>query len=164
MEQLINNFSLTLPQQDIYFEQILYPNDTIYNIGAKIEIRGSISKKIVLKLAQTFKLPKDFSIQLSSFYNSRRISGVSYINDFQRMHLSIDKKIQKWESRVQLSCNDIFGCDYSYESIDNIQKSFVLESYEPRVIRLTFTYNFGNSQLKKERKRNTGSDEIKERI
>ncbi|MCD9574050.1 non-ribosomal peptide synthetase [Flavobacterium soyae] len=43
MEQLINNFSLTLPQQDIYFEQILYPNDAIYNIGAKIEIRGNIN-------------------------------------------------------------------------------------------------------------------------
>jgi hypothetical protein len=43
MEQLINNFPLTLPQQDIYFEQILYPNDAIYNIGAKIEIRGNIN-------------------------------------------------------------------------------------------------------------------------
>ncbi len=33
---------LTLPQQDVYFEQLLYPNEPIYNIGAKIEIKGSI--------------------------------------------------------------------------------------------------------------------------
>ena len=33
---------LTLPQQGIYFEQLLYPNDPIYNIGAKIEIIGEL--------------------------------------------------------------------------------------------------------------------------
>jgi amino acid adenylation domain-containing protein len=40
---------LTLPQQDIYFEQLLYPNDPIYNIGAKIEIRGIIDVEIFRK-------------------------------------------------------------------------------------------------------------------
>ncbi|WP_166923746.1 non-ribosomal peptide synthetase [Flavobacterium poyangense] len=33
---------LTLPQQDVYFEQLMYPEDPIYNIGAKIIIKGSI--------------------------------------------------------------------------------------------------------------------------
>lgn len=33
---------LTLPQQDIFFEQLLYPDVPIYNIGAKIEIKGEI--------------------------------------------------------------------------------------------------------------------------
>ncbi len=34
---------LTLPQQDIFFEQLLYPDMPIYNIGAKIEIKGEIN-------------------------------------------------------------------------------------------------------------------------
>lgn len=33
---------LTLPQQDVYFEQLMYPEDPIYNIGAKIIIKGTI--------------------------------------------------------------------------------------------------------------------------
>jgi len=33
---------LTLPQTDIYFEQLLYPEDPIYNIGAKISIEGEV--------------------------------------------------------------------------------------------------------------------------
>ncbi len=33
---------LTLPQQDIYFEQLMHPNAPIYNIGAKILIEGVI--------------------------------------------------------------------------------------------------------------------------
>ena len=40
---------LTLPQQDIYFEQLLYPNEPIYNIGAKIEIKGSLHIQAIKK-------------------------------------------------------------------------------------------------------------------
>ncbi|WP_282089004.1 amino acid adenylation domain-containing protein [Aquimarina algiphila] len=40
---------LTLPQQDICFEQLLYPNDPIYNIGAKIMIEGNIAYEVLNK-------------------------------------------------------------------------------------------------------------------
>ena len=40
---------LTLPQQDVYFEQLLYPNEPIYNIGAKIEIKGPINIEVFQK-------------------------------------------------------------------------------------------------------------------
>lgn len=159
----ILNFSLSLPFKITEWWE-MQNNLQFSYLNQNMNGQKNEDTFFVLNSSQNFKLPKEFSIQLSSFYNSRRVSGVSYINDFQRINLSIDKKIPKWESKVQLSCNDIFGRDYGYESIDNIQKSFVFESYEPRVVRLTFTYNFGNSQIKKERKRNTGSDEIKERI
>ncbi|PIF30211.1 amino acid adenylation domain-containing protein [Flavobacterium sp. 9] len=40
---------LTLPQQDVYFEQLMYPEDPIYNIGAKIIIEGSIVYEVLNK-------------------------------------------------------------------------------------------------------------------
>ncbi|MCP2028498.1 amino acid adenylation domain-containing protein [Flavobacterium sp. HSC-32F16] len=40
---------LTLPQQDVYFDQLLFPNEPIYNIGAKIEIKGIINIEIFKK-------------------------------------------------------------------------------------------------------------------
>lgn len=40
---------LSLPQQDIYFEQLLYPHEPIYNIGAKIEITGPIHLEVLRK-------------------------------------------------------------------------------------------------------------------
>ena len=40
---------LTLSQQDIYLEQLIYPTEPIYNIGAKIEIKGSIKIEIFQK-------------------------------------------------------------------------------------------------------------------
>lgn len=38
---------LTLPQQDVYFEQLMFPDDPIYNIGAKISIEGNIVYEIL---------------------------------------------------------------------------------------------------------------------
>ncbi|WP_343615087.1 amino acid adenylation domain-containing protein [Flavobacterium sp.] len=40
---------LTLPQQDVYFEQLMFPEDPIYNIGAKIIIKGKIAYDIINK-------------------------------------------------------------------------------------------------------------------
>ncbi|REC61333.1 non-ribosomal peptide synthetase [Chryseobacterium pennae] len=37
----------TLSQQDIYFEQLLFPNEPIYNIGARISIEGYLNKEIL---------------------------------------------------------------------------------------------------------------------
>ncbi|MFK7059254.1 amino acid adenylation domain-containing protein [Flavobacterium oreochromis] len=37
---------LTLPQLDIYFEQLIYPEEAIYNIGAKISIEGILNFKV----------------------------------------------------------------------------------------------------------------------
>jgi len=40
---------LTLPQQDIYFDQCLSPNASIYNIGAKITIEGVLNIELLQK-------------------------------------------------------------------------------------------------------------------
>lgn len=41
--------NLTLPQQDIYFEQLLYSDQPIYNIGAKIKIEGELDIELFNK-------------------------------------------------------------------------------------------------------------------
>jgi hypothetical protein len=40
---------LSLPQQDVYYEQLLYPGEPVYNIGAKIAIEGAISYEVLNK-------------------------------------------------------------------------------------------------------------------
>ncbi|MCD9574049.1 outer membrane beta-barrel family protein [Flavobacterium soyae] len=157
------NFSLSLPFKISNWWD-MQNNLQLSYLDQKMDDKKEDDTFYVLRTSQNFTLPKDFSIQVFASYNSKRISGVSRIDDFQRVNLSIDKKIPKWDSRVQLSFSDIFGRDYSFESTDNLNSSYVLYSYEPRIIRLTFTYNFGNNKLKKQRKREIGSDEIKERI
>jgi surfactin family lipopeptide synthetase A len=50
---------LTLPQQDVYFEQLLYPDDPIYNIGAKIVITGSVVYEVMNTAYQRLILQHD---------------------------------------------------------------------------------------------------------
>lgn len=38
---------LTLPQQDVYYDQLLFPQEPVYNIGAKIVIEGNIDYYIL---------------------------------------------------------------------------------------------------------------------
>ncbi len=38
---------LSLPQEDVYFEQLMYPKDPIYNIGAKISIEGNLVYEVL---------------------------------------------------------------------------------------------------------------------
>ena len=42
-------YPLSLPQKDIYFEQLLYPDIALFNIGAKVEVRGNLDFKIFKK-------------------------------------------------------------------------------------------------------------------
>ncbi|REC61331.1 hypothetical protein DRF65_16585 [Chryseobacterium pennae] len=133
-------------------------------INQKINAQKNNDTFFIIRTTQTFSLPKDFSIQIFAAYNSDRLSGVSKIKEYQRVNLSIDKKIKKWNSTVQLSFNNIFDQNYSFESLEAYSSSFVKYSYEPRIIRLTYTYNFGNSKISKQRKREVSSEEIKNRL
>ena len=38
---------LSLPQQDIYYDQLLHPDLPVYNIGAKVEIRGKLNAGVL---------------------------------------------------------------------------------------------------------------------
>jgi len=48
-----NQYPLSLPQRDIYFEHQLYPDFPIYNIGAKIEILGELDVEAMQKAYQS---------------------------------------------------------------------------------------------------------------
>ncbi|MEM6684656.1 MAG: amino acid adenylation domain-containing protein [Bacteroidota bacterium] len=64
---------LTLPQQDIYFEQLLYPDEPIYNIGAKIAIEGDIDVDIFKKAYQELITQHDAyrSVVINDIQNPR---------------------------------------------------------------------------------------------
>ncbi len=83
---------LTLPQQDVYFEQLLYPNEPIYNIGAKIEIKGEIDfnvfDKAYIELINQhdayrsclIQNDNDVKIELKSSHNSQ-LGFVDFSNE-----------------------------------------------------------------------------------
>lgn len=119
----------------------------------------------VLKATQNFRMEKNWVIQLFASYNSEKLYGTTKIDDFQRVDLSVSKEVKAWHSSFQLSVNDIFGRYYNFQSANNPQRFYKeFDEFEPRVVRFTFTHDFGNMQIKKESKRETSSEEIRNRF
>lgn len=112
----------------------------------------------------TFSLPLDFTFELSGWYSSPSIWGAVYKTDG---NFSIDMGVQKklWNKRgnLKVSVTDIFQTT-PWRGVQEFAGFYVEASggWESRQIRLNFSYLFGNDQVKKSRKRNTGlEDEVK---
>ena len=65
---------LTLPQQDVYFEQLLYADAPIYNIGAKAKIEGEIKIKLFNK-AYTLLIEQHDSYRTIFYEKNETVSG-----------------------------------------------------------------------------------------
>lgn len=70
---------LTLPQQDLYYEQMLHPNTSILNIGANIRVKGKIDVDILYKSYRMMTMQNDASRSVLSVEND--ISTISFIDN-----------------------------------------------------------------------------------
>lgn len=116
-------------------------------------------------LSNSFKLPKNWSIELSGWYNSPTIMLATFLG--KRMYsidLGIKKKILDGKGDLKLNVSDIFRSQI-WAGESNYAGFYMNATggYESRQVRLNFTYRFGNSAVKSEGHK-TGSEEEKSRI
>ncbi len=119
------------------------------------------------KLNNNFKLPKNFTIQVSGDYQSKtnlpvsggqggfgppsqaQSSSQGYIRPFWSMDAAIKKSFLKNNAAtVTLSVSDIFGTRKSNQHSESIY--FVQDYYRlnnPHMVRLNFTYRFGKMDV-----------------
>lgn len=112
------------------------------------------SKKIsdyfyTAKITQNVSVPYGVRGQLFISYNSERNLGVSTLNDFQRVNLSLDKEIKKWNTIFQVSYNSVFGNGFSRESMQKSNYAYLANNLESRVFRFTFIKKFGKNTVNK---------------
>ncbi len=115
---------------------------------------------------QSLNLNKRFTAEVSGFYQSRSIWGIYESKPMGRMDLGLQMKFKNENSRLNLSFTDVFKTNIMRNTANvpelNIYTYWRLD-FEPRVLRLTFTHNFGNDEIKA-RKRKTASDEEQKRV
>lgn len=132
----------------IYLEEKLEIKQTSWNMYA----------------SNQFTLPKGFSAEISGWYNSRAFYGLYAAKPMGMLNAGLQKNIMNKKGTIRLNVNDIFWTNRFrgkavYKDID-----FSVRSQWPsRQFRLTFTYNFGNQNVKGARQRNTGSDDLQKR-
>lgn len=111
-----------------------------------------------------FTIKNGWSAEISGWYNSRAFYGLYAANPMGMLNAGLQKTIMNKKGTIRLNVNDIFWTNRFngtavYKDID----FKVTSEWPSRQFRLTFTYNFGNQNVKGARQRNTGSDDLQKR-
>jgi hypothetical protein len=118
--------------------------------------------------AQNFRLTNYFSLEISGSYNTPSFWGLNQLQPFGALNLGLQKKLNNDKGTFSFTVSDIFWTNNwrfrTYAPEQNLDASTSLIFSEPRLCRLTYSRNFGNSKLKRSRDRVLGSDEERRRV
>jgi hypothetical protein len=115
---------------------------------------------------QDFTIVKDFTFELTGFYNSPTIWGATFKTDpVYNVDAGLQKSIFKKKGNIKVSYNDIFRTQ-KFRGVSDFGGAYldVKVKSESTQLRINFTYRFGNNQVKAARQRKTGLEEENKRI
>jgi iron complex outermembrane receptor protein len=112
------------------------------------------------KTTQTFLFAKGFKAELITNYSSPQIMGIYTMKPYYGLDAGVSRSFAANKINLKLAVNDIFNT-YSMIATANYQTDniYFKQKGETRVGRLTFTYNFGSSQLKARQHNSGAADE-----
>jgi iron complex outermembrane recepter protein len=116
-------------------------------------------------LQNTVTLPKSLTLELTGFYNTPTLWGVNQrLGTIWSIDVGAKKSILKNLGSVSMTVSDIFRTNI-WPSTSDSPLIFVNEFrvQDTRRLLFTFTYNFGNRDIKGSRRRVTGMEEEKRR-
>ncbi|QHT70889.1 TonB-dependent receptor [Rhodocytophaga rosea] len=138
-------------------------NQTNYQ-GENLRISGYAAQ---LNTTHTFSLPKNFSMELTGFYKSRSYMGVLQIRPQGFVNIGLQKKLKGDKGNLSFTISDLFW-NMRFEAVNNLPSLDLYQRIgivgEPRVIRLTYSRNFGNKNIKVSNQRKTASEEERNRL
>lgn len=115
-------------------------------------------------LANSFTIRKGTTAEISGWYQSKSIFSMIEILPMYSVNIGFSQTVLDGKGTLRLSGNDVFNIQQFRGVIhqDNINAS-INNKWQTRRFSLSFTYRFGNSQVKAARQRNTATDEERER-
>jgi hypothetical protein len=139
----------------------------------RAELTGNISSSNInttgnmfyLSSNHTFTLPKDYKIEFGGNYFTGGLEGAFLFGAGGSLNMGIQKTIMKKRATIRLNAQDILYTSnppvtIKYADLDVL----VRPKNDSRVVRLNFTYRFGNAAIKGARQRATGLDSEKGRV
>jgi hypothetical protein len=115
--------------------------------------------------SQNFTLSRSLALEVTGFYNGAGVYGFYRFQPQGSVSVGLRKQVWEKRGRFSLNVNDIFWTN-RFRGIAQFQDiNFSVASFwQSRTIRASFTYRFGNQQVKAARQRDTGADELKSRM
>ncbi|WP_026994474.1 outer membrane beta-barrel protein [Flectobacillus major] len=116
-------------------------------------------------MTHQFTLPRKFTLELSGWYMSPFVEGQLSGRPMGAVSFGIQKKLMNDKATVKLNVNDVFWSNrFNGSFIFNDIDVQILNKWESRVLRLNFSYRFGNSKVAAARQRKTGLEDEKGRV
>jgi len=114
---------------------------------------------------QSFRLGKDYTVDLSGFYSSPSIwQGTFKTHAIGNLDAGLQKAIWNKKGLIKLSVSDVFRTLHFTATSDFAGQYLRASGHnESRQLKLYFTYKFGNSQVKAARTRKSAADEESKR-
>jgi hypothetical protein len=142
---------------------------TVNAQSIKSELNGehyeAKQKGIQYTINHTFRLPRDFKLELLGFYASPVTNGYFNWRGRGAVNIGLQKQFNKG-GILKLACTDVFQSSLlrwkSYNSTDIYVEGRMRT--DPRTFSVTYTRDLGNSKIKGARKRAVGSQEEQKRV
>ena len=171
-----------LDNQEVYTLNVAYPfspakwwsvfatatlshtkNQADYGDGKIVDVQRTVFN---IYGQNTFKLPKDFSAQISGHYSTPSLWGGTYLTrEFWGVDVGVQRKFFKNKLNAKVTFSDVFHTmQWRATSIFGGMFMDVSGGWESQQFRVNLTYLFGNEKVKGARKRDTGLEEEQKRL
>lgn len=118
-----------------------------------------------LYMSNNFTLSKTVSAEVSGWYNSASQYGFYRAQPMGGFSVGVQKKVMDGKGNLKLNVNDPFWLNHFNGRAAVQDIDFRVQSrWESRQIRLTFTYRFGNQNVKGARQRNSATSAEQNRV
>jgi outer membrane receptor protein involved in Fe transport len=115
----------------------------------------------------TFTLNKTLSAEASFFYTSPQISdeGLFKMKSMYAFNIGFSQQVLKKKGTVRLNVNDVFNTQRFRGVYSTANRDVSLATrWDSRQARVSFTYRFGNAEVKEARNRKTGLEDELNRV
>jgi len=112
----------------------------------------------------SFTLPKGYTAELSGFWNSPTQYNLLQARAQGQISMGLAKSFWNKKASLRFNFNDMFFLNRFAGTVKYQDLDFrVLSRWESRQARISFTYRFGNQQVKAARQRSTSTEDLRNR-
>ena len=117
-------------------------------------------------LQQSFSLGHDYTAEISGWYNGPSVWGGTWKTKPQGgVDVGLQKQLMKKKASIKIAATDIFHTA-PWKAVNDFGGLYIKGggSWESQTVRVSFSWRFGNSQVKSQRERQTGLESESKRI